>query len=100
MVLLASTTIWRRGCEKLISTAPMNKRGSRMRAVYCERSPWPHMIRKEPHIAINTRAESHRNWTEGSYRRIVEFEMNSLPVSKLVVLRMKRNHTLSKIGRA
>jgi hypothetical protein len=68
MVLLASMTICSSVCEKLISTAAISRRGRRMRAVYCERRPWPHMMRNEPHIATTTNAASARYCTHGSSR--------------------------------
>src|SRR6266849_5879610 len=68
MALLAATTTWKSGREKLISTTPINSRGSRMRAVYWLRRPWPHMIRYAAHIVIKTRAPLATSWTFGSKR--------------------------------
>ena len=39
IALLAVTTIWTRGRQKLMSTTPMNNRGNRILAVYWLRSP-------------------------------------------------------------
>ena len=91
-----STTAWKSGSEKLMRTAPMKRRGSRIRAEYWVRSPWPHMIRYEAHIATSTSAALETIWTLGSKRWIVALAMKSPLVSKSLVLRTKSNQTLSR----
>src|SRR3982074_380776 len=95
MPLLAATTIWKSGSEKLMSTTPSNKRGSKMRAVYWLRRPWPHMIRYEAHSVITTSAASATTCTFGSSCWIVTLVMKSRPLSNAVAPRMKPNQTLS-----
>ena len=98
-VLLAATTAWIIGNAKLMSTAPMNRRGSRMRALNWLRSPCPHMIRYDAHSVTSTNALFASAWTVGSNCVMVAFWMKSWVVSRSVVRSTKSNQTLSKSPR-
>ena len=95
-VLVAVTIIWKSGMAKLMSTAAMNRRGRRVRAVYCVNRLCPHMIRYDAQSATSTSAALAMSCTFGSKRWIVALVTKSPPVSKSVVLRMNLNHTFRR----
>src|SRR5260370_4771624 len=82
--LLAGTTACSIGSAKLMRTTDSNSRGSRMRAVYWLRKPWPHMILYEAQIATIARAPLAMSCTLGSKAWMVELDVKSWPVSKSV----------------
>src|SRR5689334_15749574 len=77
--LLAVMNIWNSGIAKLMRTAPISRRGSNIRALYCVETPCPHITRYEAQRAMRTIAAFATIWSLGSKRWMVALPMKSRP---------------------